>query len=247
MLAIYNSNLSSLTQSIAVGIAQLNLLRPDDLYTVDDVDVVLAKLNENLQFAKAEIVKIKVYAAQQEHSHEAERGFVASKNLQKLVLEQELQITSLAHKRNSQLLAGNMTGNMTGNISGNISGHVEDQNATLERSANRLQGVKQTLVDVNDDADTISTELLRNRQTLRGVDGKVHGTQSELKGASRILNRMFVRNVAQRASIFGIIAIGGAIILLVLIACLSTFSEQPTLHFTTIAPATTKQQQQLGS
>ena len=234
MLAMYNSNLSSLTQSIAVGIAQLNSLRPDDLYTVDDVDVVLAKLNENLQFAKAEIVKIKVYAAQQEHSHEAERGFVASKNLQKLVLEQELQITSLAHKINSQLLAGN------------ISDNVEDQNATLERSANRLQGVKQTLVDVNDNADTISTELLRNRQTLRGVDGKVHGTQSELKGASRILNRMFVRNVAQRASIFGIIAIGGAIILLVLIACLSTFSEQPTLHFTTIAPATTKQQQ-LGS
>ena len=237
MLAIYNSNLSSLTQSIAVGIAQLNSLRPDDLYTVDDVDVVLAKLNENLQFAKAEIVKIKVYAAQQEHSHEAERGFVASKNLQKLVLEQELQITSLAHKRNSQLLAGNMTGNITDKVRS----HVEDQNATLERSANRLQGVKQTLVDVNDDADTISTELLRNRQTLRGVDGKVHGTQSELKGASRILNRMFVRNVAQRASIFGIIAIGGAIILLVLIACLSTFSEQPTLHFTTIAPATTKQ------
>ena len=234
MLAMYNSNLSSLTQSIAVGIAQLNSLRPDDLYTVDDVDVVLAKLNENLQFAKAEIVKIKVYAAQKEHSHEAERGFVASKNLQKLVLEQELQITSLAHKINSQLLAGN------------ISDNVEDQNATLERSANRLQGVKQTLVDVNDNADTISTELLRNRQTLRGVDGKVHGTQSELKGASRILNRMFVRNVAQRASIFGIIAIGGAIILLVLIACLSTFSEQPTLHFTTIAPATTKQQQ-LGS
>ena len=130
---------------------------------------------------------------------------------------------------------------MTGNITDKVRSHVEDQNATLERSANRLQGVKQTLVDVNDDADTISTELLRNRQTLRGVDGKVHGTQSELKGASRILNRMFVRNVAQRASIFGIIAIGGAIILLVLIACLSTFSEQPTLHFTTIAPATTKQ------
>ena len=56
---------------------------------------------------------------------------------------------------------------------------------------------------------------------------KVDDTQMELKGAGRVLNRMFVRNVKQRASIFGMMVIGGVIVLIVLVACLATPAGVP--------------------
>ena len=51
---------------------------------------------------------------------------------------------------------------------------------------------------------------------------QVNETQEELGGAGRILNRLFRRNVAQRAIVMAMLVAGGVIILLTLIACVAT-------------------------
>jgi chromosome segregation ATPase len=231
MLAEYENNIKSLTQTIADGLSQLESSKPDD---PEAVDAMLAKLNADLQSAKAEMTKFKSYTMGLGRA-DKEVAKLRFDTLQKLVSSQERQIQSAEHKINSEALAGG------GSAADRVRGQVDDQNKTLERSANRLQGVKQTLVEVDDNAGIIETELMRNRQTLLGAKGKVEGTLSELKGAGRILNRMFVRNVAQRAAIFGMIVAGGAVILLVLIACLSTPPNPNLFPVTTGAPLTTRQ------
>ena len=248
MLAVYKSNISNLTQAIARGLLQLESVTAND---VEAANSVLAELNADLQFAKAEVIKFKLYTNkrqkneeeheedhEKDHEEDHEKDQLSFAALQQLVLLQERQIKSAEHKVNSCALA-----NCKPSSARAVTvGWIEEQNKTLDRSAGRLQGVKQALAEVDNNAVVITTELTRNRHTLLGASQKTGQTHTELKGAGRILNRMFVRNVAQRAAIFGIIVAGAAVIVLTLVACLST-PPNPNLFnlATTGAPLSTDQ------
>lgn len=252
MLAAYKSSITELTQAIARGLSHLELVTPDD--PPDTVNSVVAKLNADLKSAKQELTKFKLFTTniqrgheqeqkqdqtqeqKQEHQEAAKLSFVA---LQQLVSLQERQIKSAEHKFNLNALSG---GKFSEARAVTVGFQIDEQNKTLDRSASRLKGVKQTLAEVGNSTVVITDELERNRQTLRKAKQTTGQTHTELKGAGRILSRMFVRNVAQRAAIFGIIFAGVAVIVLTLAACLAT-PPNPNLIgvATTGAPLSTSQ------
>ena len=208
MLAEYENNIKSLTKSISDNISEL------ESYTPDDPDSLIDKITADLRSAKAELTKFKSFTA---GLGRADKDVAVSRygNLNKLVSSQQRQLDAVVHKLNASALGG-------GGGGAQYRDQVDEQNRMLERSSDRLKGVKSSLAETEDHAITITTELDRNRKTIMNAKSKVDDTQMELKGAGRVLNRMFVRNVKQRASIFGMLVVGGLIILLVLIACFST-------------------------
>jgi hypothetical protein len=245
MLAAYKSSITELTQAIARGLSHLELVTPDG--PPDTANSVFAKLNADLQSAKQELTKFKLYTTDKQRGHEQEQkqehqeaklSFVA---LQQLVSLQERQIKSAEHKFNLNALSG---GKFSKARAVTVGFQIDEQNETLDRSASRLKGVKQTLAEVGNSTVVITDELERNRQTLRKAKQTTGRTHTEIKGAGRILSRMFVRNVAQRAAIFGIIFAGVAVIVLTLAACLAT---PPNFNLigvaTTGAPLSTSQHQ----
>ena len=211
MLAEYESNIKGLTKTVADSLAELEQSSPDD-----DVDDLISRIGSDLRSAKAELTKFKSYKA---GLGRADKEVADSRYdaLSKVVSSQNRQLSSIQHRLDSQNLGGG-----GGKGSGQYREQVDEQNRMLQRSTSRIQNMKSSLAESEDHAITITNELDRNRKTLLGAKDKVGETQMELKGAGRILNRMFVRNVAQRAAIFGMLVIAGIIILLVLIACLVT-------------------------
>lgn len=225
MLGEYENNIKSLVKTVTSGIDDLES-NPD---MADEADALIDKIRADIRSARAELTKFKSYTR---GLGRADKDVAVAQygNLEKMVSIQKRRLDTIENKYNADALAGS-SGSKYRDV-------VDEQNHMLERSSDRLQSVKTTLAETEDHASTITSELDRNRRTLLGAKEKVDGTQMELKGAGRILNRMFVRNVAQRASIFGMLIIGGIIVLIVLVACLATpgLPEPIVTVVTTAAP-----------
>lgn len=224
MLAEYESNIRSLTKSIGAALSELE----DFSSAGEEADAMVDKLSADIRSARAELTKFKSYTAGLDRA-DKDMAVAQYGNLEKLVSTLQRRLNAVENKLNHDSLAGG--------AGKKYRDQVDEQNRMLERSNDRLHSVKVSLAESEEHAMTITDELGRNRKTILGAKQKVGDTQMELKGAGRILNRMFVRNVAQRASIFVMLIIGGAIVLIVLIACLTTPGVNDNTGVgTTIAP-----------
>lgn len=120
-----------------------------------------------------------------------------------------------------------------------VKGSLDAQTTSLQKSSTVLNDTRRLLIDTNDAADRTIENLEDQHETIRKANQKVLDTSTELKGAGRILNRLFKRNVMQRVIVTAMLVAGGVIILLTLIVCVATGSSPQATATTTKPPSNT--------
>ncbi len=214
MLKEYENNILSRTKAITENLSLLQSYTDEEEGSAEElVDTITA----DIKSAAEELKRFQTWARGLEGA-DKEVALKQCTALNKLVTAQQKNLEAAKAKLDDAALAGGGGGG----AKPNYRSVVDQQLQTLDRTGKHIDNAKRSLYEADEHASITEEELERQRKTLLHSKTKVDDTQMELKGAGRILNRMFVRNVAQRASIFGIIAVGGVIILTVLIACLAT-------------------------
>ena len=132
-------------------------------------------------------------------------------------LKRESQLASRAANEannRSQLLAGAELDDSGAPTSSSQRDRMAQATQQLDRTGNRIQDGKRTLLETEDLGVSILQDLHRQRETIVSAREHIHGADDNIGRSRKILQAMGRRAMANKAMLYGIIAmLFGAILL----------------------------------
>lgn len=132
-------------------------------------------------------------------------------------LKRESQLASRAANEannRSQLLAGAELDDVGAPTSSSQRDRMMHATQTLDRTGDRIRDGKRTLLETEDLGVSILQDLHRQRETITSAREHIHGADDNIGRSRKILQAMGRRALANKAMLYGIIAmLFGAILL----------------------------------